>query len=472
MKAGPNNPLPQDWMKDFERNMVIIDGEMYDITDFAPHHPGGALFIIRSRARDISVTVNTYHKDMKKVKAVLKKYHIGPAKPSDVPSDYVLPKFLLPKQFDAQQNLPQYDFTRENQFQKTVIQAIEKDKGLRAKLKRMDFLYDVTCACICVAYLLANFAFASGLLNPWLCACALIMLRTALGGAGHYGLHSAQPDWKSNLFNATYVGYSLTAVDGHTLIHHAFTEQLPDVKRTFFSSMLNCPRLFRFPIHTLRSLALFLSGHTIRGLVVTYDYLTVEGFNHHFSLFASYWVIRVILLAELAACAYNGLLLPWLFQFTVTLWWNMVMIVSSHELVKDPEVIKDNSGDVEPEDWGLFQVQHSNDTIICGSPWIDSFLSAGLACHRVHHLFPFQKSGFANIASVPIVRKMAEERGVKWKPSKIIWIDQLPNTLHFLATYPMRFPRKLSFAEESFHPRNLWNLSLYVVLGFLGEGAL
>jgi hypothetical protein len=463
--------LPQDWMKDFG-NKVIVDGELYDLTKFVDKHPGGALFIIRSRARDITVTVNTYHKDIKKVKAVLNKYKIGPGNPRDMPSDYLLPKFLMPKKFDAKENLPSYDFNREGQFQKEVIDAMKQDKDLTKKIKQMDQLFDVVCAALCVFYLALNFAMCTGMVNPWICACLLVAVRTALGGAGHYGLHAAQPDWKSNLFNATYVGYSLTAVDGHTLIHHSFTEQLPDVKRTFFSSMLSQPRIFRFPIHTLRSLALFVSGHFFRALVVTYDYLTVEGFKHHLSFFALYWITRGIMLAEMAACIMNGLFVPWMFQFTVTLWWNMILIVSSHELVKDPESIHDNSGDVSPEDWGLFQIQHANDTIVSGITWIDSFLTAGLACHRVHHLFPFQKSGFANIVSVPIVRKLAAKRGVPWKRSKIIWIDQLPETLNFLVNCPMRSDKKTSFLEENFHPASMVNMAQYVFFGFLGEFAL
>lgn len=53
---------------------------------------------------------------------------------------------------------------------------------------------------------------------------------------------------------------------------------------------------------------------------------------------------------------------------------------------------------------------------VFGNPYIDVFLTAGLGCHRAHHVLPGQKSGFSNILTEPIVREEYEKKGHTWKP--------------------------------------------------------
>ncbi len=50
-------------------------------------------------------------------------------------------------------------------------------------------------------------------------------------------------------------------------------------------------------------------------------------------------------------------------------------------------------------DWAARQICLSYDLSVVGNRWIDLFLSAGLSPHRVHHVLPYQGSGFANLAS-------------------------------------------------------------------------
>jgi len=52
---------------------------------------------------------------------------------------------------------------------------------------------------------------------------------------------------------------------------------------------------------------------------------------------------------------------------------------------------------------------------VTGNEYIDAFMTAGLGCHRVHHLLPGQKSGFSNCITKPIVRKIWEDEGFKWE---------------------------------------------------------
>lgn len=66
------------------------------------------------------------------------------------------------------------------------------------------------------------------------------------------------------------------------------------------------------------------------------------------------------------------------------MWWNLFLIVSSHDF-EEPTT----KADLRPgQDWGIFQVANSLDMSVTGNEYIDTFLTAGLGCHRVHHLLP------------------------------------------------------------------------------------
>ena len=61
-----------------------------------------------------------------------------------------------------------------------------------------------------------------------------------------------------------------------------------------------------------------------------------------------------------------------------------------------------------------------------GNRYVDCFLSAGLSSHRVHHVLPFQRSGFANIVTEDVMREEAAKFGVEWLPAKSSVTDRLP----------------------------------------------
>jgi hypothetical protein len=63
----------------------------------------------------------------------------------------------------------------------------------------------------------------------------------------------------------------------------------------------------------------------------------------------------------------------------------MFMIVSSHDFEESK-----GKKDLKPiRDWGHHQITSSLDMSVIGVKHIDSFLTAGLGCHRVHHLMPY-----------------------------------------------------------------------------------
>ena len=76
----------------------IVNGKVYDLTEFAKVHPGGSEWFAPIGGRDITNLFWTYHKYPEKNLSILAKYEVNlpDAKP------YVmLPAFLLKEGFDA-----------------------------------------------------------------------------------------------------------------------------------------------------------------------------------------------------------------------------------------------------------------------------------------------------------------------------------------------------------------------------------
>ena len=86
---------------------------------------------------------------------------------------------------------------------------------------------------------------------------------------------------------------------------------------------------------------------------------------------------------------------------------------------------------------------------VTGNMYIDTFLTAGLGCHRVHHLLPYQKSGFANIITVPIVKEVWEEFGMKWEPTRNFVKDRLPVLFKYYILSPPKNWQKDHWIVES-----------------------
>jgi hypothetical protein len=150
---------------------------------------------------------------------------------------------------------------------------------------------------------------------------------------------------------------------------------------------------------------------------------------------ADFWIVRGWLLVELIACAATGHIVAWLIQFFIVLWFNTFLVVASHdfeeaddeeaELAAIPERLRD--------DWAVRQICLSYDLKVVGNRWVDLFLSAGLSPHRVHHVLPYQGSGFANLATESTVREVCEENGIVWERPRNLLFERFPAVMkHYL----------------------------------------
>ena len=207
------------------------------------------------------------------------------------------------------------------------------------------------------------------------------------------------------------------------------------MKKTFFDGMLRLHPLLRIPGYTLNKLGICLSGLSLRAR-------EVAKFEHPGRLTpirADFWLIRAWIVIEFAACLATGHIVAWLVQFILTLWVNTFLVVASHDFEESaPEAELAVIPDPLRDDWAARQICLSYDLSVVGNRWIDLFLSAGLSPHRVHHVLPYQGSGFANLVSEDAVRKVCAEAGIAWARPRNLIFDRFPAVMRHYLLCPVK----------------------------------
>ncbi|MGA7935333.1 MAG: cytochrome b5-like heme/steroid binding domain-containing protein [Kovacikia sp.] len=470
-------PLPNVW---------VYAGEAYDLTEFIKKHPGGELFIGRTKNRDITTIVNIFHPNPEKVKKMLKKYSLGrPARREDIHPKYNAPAFLFRADFNGWRDTPKYNFENKEQLLNRIRTRINAPE-MKQKVAQMDRWFDFVSVLLIIAYVLVQVLRLgfTPYMPIYLFVPLLTSLRVALAGVGHYLIHRPQVGFNklfANIFDISYVPMTFVVTDGHTLMHHPFTQSDVDIKKNVFTAMLDLPRYYRIPVHTIHKI-----GHVVTGMfarTIEVCILAVKcgvedmygswqrGLPHFIGTFA----MRVLLAGELIAFAVQGDLGAWLAQFFLTLWISTFMIVASHDFEQeDDRTDRRHEQELINEDWAALQIQNSYDLTMTGNKYIDCFLSAGLSPHRVHHVLPAQRSGFANIISEDIVREEAAKFNLLWYAPQNFFIDRLPVlTRHYLGM-PSRLAQEqnLGVWQEHFHPQALMTTLDYIIKGFAGIGSI
>jgi hypothetical protein len=469
-------PLPNIW---------IYAGDAYDLTEFIKKHPGGEFFIGRSKNRDITAIVNVFHRNPERVKKVLKKYSLGRiGKPEDVHPKYNAPPFLFTEGFNGWRDTPKYNF-----YDGQLIEHIRKrlnEPEMKKRVEQMDSWFDWISILIVFAYVAVQVLRLEFVqyMPAYLFVFLMTTIRVSLSGVGHYLIHRPQTGLNklfANVFDISYVPMAFVVADGHSLMHHPFTQSDVDIKRSVFTAMLDLPRGYRIPIHTLHKFGHVVTGMFARTIEVCILAIRCgvddmygswqRGLPHFVGTFG----MRVLLAGELLLFWIHGDLGVWVAQFALTLWISTFMIVASHDFEEaETQVDRNPDQDWSKEDWGVMQIRNSYDLTMIGNKYIDCFLSAGLGPHRVHHVLPYQKSGFANVISESIVREESEKFDVVWLESKNFFIDRLPVLVKHYLFSPSRMAHESRFGlfREHFHPRALMMTADYVIKGFAGIGSI
>jgi Cytochrome b5-like Heme/Steroid binding domain len=481
MDADGNELPPPPLLEGTMPKVWIYQGQAYDLTDFIDKHPGGAFFIGRMQNRDITTLINIFHPNPEKAKQRLKKYALDrEARPEDMHPKYNAPPFLFRDGFDGWRDTPKFKFEGNDQLLRT-IKARLKEPEMKKTIDRMDTLFDIVSVLLLIVYIavqVLRLNLPEYMPSYWFVPL-MVMLRISLSGTGHYLIHRPQVGLNKlfeNVFDINYVPMAFVVTDGHTLMHHPYTQSEVDIKRNVFTAMLELPRFYRVPIHTVHKL-----GHVIIGMYVRMIEICTlalrfgvkelygswqQGLPHYIGTI----MMRVLLSGELVLFALKGDLGVWLAQFVITLWISTFMIVASHDF-EEEESIADLNTD---QDWVVFQIKNSYDLTMIGNKYIDCFLSAGLSPHRVHHVLPYQRSGFANIASEDIVREESAHYDVEWLAPKNFFIDRLPIMAKHYLLGPSRWSQENQFGlvKEHLHPEAIKTSVTYIAKGFMGIGSI
>ncbi|MFF2083268.1 fatty acid desaturase [Nocardia sp. NPDC058176] len=462
-------------------NVWVYNGRAYDLSEWISKHPGGEFFIGRTKNRDITSIIGSYHRDPEKIARMLERYSLDRnAVPEDIHPKNNAPDFLFKEGFNSWDDTPKYKFDDKNDLLHKV-KARLKEPELAARLKRMDRIFDIVVGVLIVAY----FAVQGLRLydTSWMplpaFVIAMVLLRSSLAGFGHYAIHRAQKGlnkYAVNAFDMNYVALSFVTADGHALLHHPHTQSEVDIKKNVFTMMMQVPRLYRVPVHTVHKFGHLLTGMIIRLLDVCRltrkvgikdMYGTWKGALPHF---IGSFGVRFLLVAEFVVFTIAGDFWAWALQFVITLWISTFMVVASHDFEIPTEELP--HGDT--EDWAVNQLEQAYDLTVVGNKYVDCFLSAGLSSHRVHHVLPFQRSGFANIATENVVREEAAKFGVEWLPAKSFFGDRFPKLCrtYLLAPSNEAVENKWGFVREHCAPSALKTCVVYTAQGFSGIGTV
>ncbi|MEV6493979.1 fatty acid desaturase [Actinoplanes sp. NPDC051633] len=451
------------------RAFWVVDGRAYDFTDWMKLHPGGAMWFRQTEGRDISALLHTYHREPARLQKFLAKYEIEelagqtvqprivvPPRASDTPppphpdpppisEGGLLPKlgippFLLAPDFDARTDLPKLDYRDQGSLLAEIRTKLNATFSKR-DLRRYDRAFDVVTMIIGAAHVAALVLLITDVLPAWAFVLIMVVTRTSLAGSGHYHLHRKWKDQRrytmpigKALFDINYVGTSLIGSDGHVLLHHPYLGSGADVKKTFFDAMLQLHPALRIPGYTLHKLGICLTGLPFRAReIAKFERPRWKDSGSPDAIRTDFWAIRAWIVVEFVACLLTGHILAWLVQFVISLWFNTFLVVASHDFEESTE--DELAAVAEPlrNDWAAQQIALSYDLTIVGNRWIDLFLSAGLSPHRVHHVLPWQGSGFANLASERTVREACEQAGIAWERPRNLIFDRFPAVMkHYL----------------------------------------
>ena len=138
---GRGGPAPDVW---------VYNGRAYDLSDWIAKHPGGAFFIGRTRNRDITSIVRTYHPNPEVIEKTLERYSLGrDATPQDIHPKNNAPPFLFKDEFNSWRDTPKFRFDDDNDLLHRVRARLQ-EPVLAARIKRMDTLFNVIVVMLAV----------------------------------------------------------------------------------------------------------------------------------------------------------------------------------------------------------------------------------------------------------------------------------------------------------------------------------
>jgi linoleoyl-CoA desaturase len=375
---------------------VVVDNGVYDLTDWIPRHPGGAMLGVLA-GEDVSAFFHTSH--LRDVRPVLEGYrigHVADPRPSLHWDDSFLPTLKKRVGRHFADNGIAYGKTREAWLQLWV--------------SLLGF-----AACWCSVYLAGWWPLA---VPMGLISCALV------GGLAHeycHGLMACCKEPKAAPAVAWSVIWAIVfpfMLEKHFQYEHLKHHTLP-LDETVDYEVFALRRFLRLAPsvpwrpymrfqhrYAFLVYAFYITVQVIGGFVGTYFDRRCLSRDPAYTV--QIWAMPLVSLA--AHVALPVLLVGWTWWLPVFVLYNAVWQMSTYFVAAVVHLTDASTFD--SDSWPL-QVCHRTANVLCGNPFYD-WLSGGFNYQIEHHLLPsVAREHLSSIA--PIVRSTCEEFGVPYR---------------------------------------------------------
>ena len=401
---------------------VIVQGQVYDVTNFVPRHPGGSLIFVKAGG-DVTQLFYSYHPEY--VHKMLGKFRLGALADADKTVSY------------QEDNCAFYTTCREK------VRRYFKENNLDPRVAASMYVKTaVIIATLAMSYF-AAFYTTSSLALALVYGVVFGTMKAEVGvSIQHDANHGA---YAKNGYLGDWIGITLDLVGAssfmwkqqHVVGHHAYTnvvDEDPDI-RVSDPDARRCEKTQAWqPWHKYQHLYLGLLygllsikstlvddfkalGDKKIGPVHIAEFTSREFYVFWASkaFYYTYWFVLPTLFSDLS---FAKLALVWFTSEAVTGWLLAFMFQVAH-VSEDVEFFhKDKKTNGIERSWAVSQVETTVD--FSHDSWFGTHFSGGLNYQTVHHLFPgVCHCHYPKLA--PIILETCKEFGIKYNVYSTFW---------------------------------------------------
>ncbi|BFF94378.1 cytochrome b5-related protein [Drosophila madeirensis] len=353
----------ESWLKgkhldDGAEGLWRINDKLYDLSDFAKRHPGGAYWIECTRGTDITEPFESHHIE-DRARHMLSKFEVREAAQ---PRNY---KFTLDQ----------------NGFYMTLKRRVrEKLRKINySPTKKTDLYHSGILASVFILSWIGT-AYSSYL------AKALAGLTLCyLANSAHNYFHQ-RDNWRMYTFNLTLMNFRNWRIS-HALSHHVYPNSLHDLELSMFEPFLcwvpsphYAGRVKRW-ISVVISPIFYVFSFSVAFLQRVVASLSKENLMYWDDLIP---ITLPLFLYLTTGVGLSAALWSWLHVLAVgAFFFGFIGLTAAHH---DPRILHDGDAQRKDRDWGLYQL----DTIIDRRDvkWSHLLVLTHFGDHALHHLFP------------------------------------------------------------------------------------
>ncbi|KAH8326049.1 hypothetical protein KR067_013681 [Drosophila pandora] len=353
----------ESWLKgknadDEAEGLWRINDKLYDLTDFANRHPGGAFWIECTRGTDITEPFESHHIE-EHARNMLNKFEVREA---SKPRNY---KFTL----------------KENGFYMTLKRRV------REKLRKLNYKPSKKTEFLHLSLIISFFALSwIGTVLDSLVVMALAGLALCWVATSTHNYFHQRDSWRMYAFNLSLMNFRSWRVS-HALSHHVYSNSLHDLEMSMFEPFMCWLPGRQYATKIQRWISIIISPIVYTGLfhaqILIRIFLSLTKKN------IMYWddLLPLSLPVFLYLTTDVGLKNSFLNWQTVvaigSFIFGFIGLTAAHH---DPQILHDGDAQRQDIDWGLYQL----DTIIDRSDikWSDLLVLTHFGEHALHHLFP------------------------------------------------------------------------------------